>query len=187
MPGLSLFVPPSVRRLRVPRIDMSPSPKPPAPTLPAVARMRQPAQFSACLQSGQRLGGAYYRCTVRLDPEAGLARIGFAVSRKVDRRAVVRNRIKRIARELFRQRRADLPAGDYVFMGRREAASASRAELRRDLERLLTRMLALKPPAPRVTIAPASTPVALDPANPEATDSPSLPPPPADARRRGDH
>lgn len=156
-------------------------------TLPSTARMRQPAEFAACLQNGQRLGGAFYRCTVRLDPDSSTARIGFAVSRKVDRRAVVRNRLKRIARELFRAKRDSLPAGDYVFMGKREAATAGRAELRADLERLLERMRALKPPAPRVTIAPASHPVAVDPLDRAASDGSSPPPPPADASRRGDH
>src|SRR5690606_16115916 len=80
-------------------------------------------------------------------------------SRKVDRRAVVRNRLKRVARDCFRRARHLLPPGDYVFMAKREASAAERAALRRDLERLFQRLLALKPPAPQVTMPAASNPL----------------------------
>ena len=43
------------------------------------------------------------------------ARLGLAVSRKVDPNAVGRNRIKRVIRDQFRKLRAQLPGGDYVL------------------------------------------------------------------------
>ena len=140
------------------------------------ARMHLPREFSRCLDSGKRMGGAYYRCTALALPEGDVKaspRIGFAVSRKVDKRAVVRNRIKRIAREFFRQQRAALPPGDYVFMGRREAALATPQQLRDDLMRLLPRLCALKAPAAQVTMPTAPTPSAAVSPTAEAADSPT--------------
>ena len=66
-----------------------------------------------------------------------------AVSRKVDRRAVVRNRIKRGLREAFRQQRQQLAALDLVVVARPEAASASAAQLRQAFIELLQRAGAL--------------------------------------------
>lgn len=42
----------------------------------------------------------------------------------------MRNTIKRIVRECFRQRSADLPPVDLVFVARQTAAQVTRAELR---------------------------------------------------------
>jgi ribonuclease P protein component len=54
------------------------------------------------------------------------ARLGMAVSRQIDRRAVQRNRLKRIIRESFRQHYLSNnkhPAVDIVVLPRREAVS----------------------------------------------------------------
>ncbi|MCC8987333.1 MAG: ribonuclease P protein component [Candidatus Contendobacter sp.] len=45
-------------------------------------------------------------------------RLGLAISRKVARSAVVRNRIKRVTRESFRQHQQQLGGLDCVVMGR---------------------------------------------------------------------
>lgn len=71
-----------------------------------------------------------------------LARLGLAVAKKNARRAVDRNRLKRLVREIFRQRRDSLGAVDFVVMTRASAVDASNASLREDLGKLLTKTAA---------------------------------------------
>jgi ribonuclease P protein component len=66
-------------------------------------------------------------------------RLGLTVSKRVAKRAVDRNRVKRLARETFRQLN-ELPNWDFVVLARPAAASATKAELRRSLERLFARL-----------------------------------------------
>ncbi len=83
-------------------------------------------------------------------------RLGLAVSRKVDTRAVGRNRIKRQLREHFRVLRATLAPGDYVIVARAPAAQASGPQIREAFERVLRRAGALPPLPADVTMPPTS-------------------------------
>ena len=73
------------------------------------------------------------------------AKLGLAVAKKRARRAVDRNRIKRVARESFRHRRAALGARRVVVMNRDAATTASRAELRAAIETLWDKVLRASP------------------------------------------
>lgn len=99
------------------------------------------ADFTRIFAEGQRQHGRYFRLHWRRSEQP--ARLGLAVSRKVDKRAVERNRIKRTARESFRQLCAILPDGDAVLVARPEAARVSSADLREDLNRLWQRLSSL--------------------------------------------
>jgi len=106
-------------------------------------RMHASRDFSACMKNGRRISGHYYRLCVLFHADQSTpfpARIGFAISRKVDKRAVIRNKLKRIARNVFR-RQSQLPAGDYIIMAKSEAATAEGEVLSVDLTRLLQRLL----------------------------------------------
>lgn len=57
------------------------------------------------------------------------ARLGLAISKKQVRRAVDRNRLKRLARDVFRLHRADLQGLDFVVMVRGTAATTDNRTL----------------------------------------------------------
>ncbi len=68
------------------------------------------------------------------DGERPHARLGITVSKKVSKKAVVRNRIKRQIREYFRVTHHDLAPLDYVVIARSASAGADAATLRASLE-----------------------------------------------------
>jgi ribonuclease P protein component len=75
--------------------------------------------------------------------EVGATRMGFTVSTKVGN-AVVRNRIRRRLRELYRQRRASLPSGvDAVLIARSGAATADFQRLSRAFDQIAARLRSL--------------------------------------------
>jgi ribonuclease P protein component len=120
-------------------------------------RLRRPEEFQHCFTQGLRVNGRYFRLHA---VAAARPRLGLAVSRKVDTRAVERNRIKRIARDSFRRYTLHAPL-DCALVARREAAGADAALLRADLESLWRRAAALKRPASAGTMRDASgTPAA---------------------------
>jgi len=103
------------------------------------------------------------------------ARLGLAVSRKVDPNAVGRNRIKRVLRDILRQTRTEIQPGDFVVVARSAARSASNDDIRQAFLRLLRRLRALPAPgvdgtmpppdgiAPPSLIEPASRPGPAEP------------------------
>jgi len=69
----------------------------------------------------------------------GGARLGLAVAKRLARRAVDRNRIRRIARETFRLRRPMLLRNDFVLLVKPPAIQADVRTLKLALEQLWSR------------------------------------------------
>ena len=124
----------------------------PAAGLPRDARVRRAGDFAALRQASGRFGGRC--CSVRWRPN-GLdhARLGLAISKRVSKRAVERNRIKRLVRESFRRVRPGLPPVDLVVMAREAAAGVPGTELLVELDTLWRRLPPLKPTEGTGTIA----------------------------------
>jgi len=131
---------------------------------PRSARVRARADFDRIFEHGRRQ--ATPRLAVHWHASDVPARLGLAVSRKVDPNAVGRNRIKRALREVFRQHRAQLAPGDYVVVARPSAREAGREQLERHFLDLLRRLGAL--PA---TALPLPSATGTMPPAPEASAS----------------
>lgn len=90
-------------------------------TFPAAARLLRPTEFAAALGGKRIARGAYFVVTsARSLPDTGepgpepIARLGLIIAKRFAQRASTRNALKRVLREAFRVRRAELVAGDYV-------------------------------------------------------------------------
>lgn len=70
----------------------------------------------------------------------GHARIGLVVAKKLARRAVQRNLVKRIARDVFRHAQAGLPAHDLVLRLSAKLDTVTRRMMRDDMISLLGRL-----------------------------------------------
>jgi len=68
------------------------------------------------------------------------ARLGLAVAKKCAKRAVDRNRLKRLARESFRQHKQSLAGFDIVLLARHASVSATNQELLKSLEKHWSRI-----------------------------------------------
>lgn len=119
--------------------------------LPRSARLTRAADFAALGRDAFAMGGRYFVVRYKNSP-SGAARLAQAVSRRVHKRAVRRNRIKRQVRTAFRIARGRLPPLDLLIIARPAAVTASSAALVADLAALFHRLDALKLPPPPGTM-----------------------------------
>ena len=82
-------------------------------------RLHVPKEFAAVMASPLRLRGGCFELRYRRNEEAKLqgtgARLGLVIPKRLARRSVLRNQIKRLAREAFRQILPALSALDLVL------------------------------------------------------------------------
>jgi ribonuclease P protein component len=104
-----------------------------------VYRLRKTDEYSSVFAFRKAVRGRFFVLHYR---PAGIAtaRLGVVVAKKLVRRAVQRNFIKRMAREAFRHLREKLPPYDMVLRLNAKIETASRAELRAELQQLFQRL-----------------------------------------------
>ena len=105
-------------------------------------RLHAAAEFTAVFSHRRVLRGERFDLHYRPNEKDG-ARLGLVIAKKLARRAVLRNLLKRLGREAFRQARTGLPSCDLVLRLAKPLAKAdrtSRKALRAEIDALLLRL-----------------------------------------------
>jgi ribonuclease P protein component len=104
--------------------------------LPRTRRIRKRSEFLELQRVGRRWAGSLF-VVITDRVRTGTSRLGITASRKVGG-AVVRNRVKRLVREVFRRYRDRMnPPRRVVVIARPAAAAATRADVERELSAAL--------------------------------------------------
>ena len=99
-------------------------------------RLHAGAEFDRVYRQGRRTGDNLFAINA-LDNAYGHARLGMSVSYRSVGKAIRRNYLRRLIREVFRHAQPALPALDYVVTSRPGAREASEPDIVRSLERLI--------------------------------------------------
>ena len=110
----------------------------PSNTLPPARRIRRRAEFQRVFDAGRRAHGRYL--TIIAAPAPGPdSRIGIVASKKLGG-AVVRNRAKRLIREMFRTQSGPERASDLVVIPKAAALQVEAVEVVNDYKTALRRL-----------------------------------------------
>ena len=104
-------------------------------TLPAARRLRRPAEFKRAYATGRRFANEFFTANAQAN-DLTWPRLGMSIAARNLRRAVDRNRVRRLIRESFRMHQQELPALDIVIGARAAVISADGDRLRTALDRL---------------------------------------------------
>lgn len=110
--------------------------------LPKKNRLNKKEDFQKTLKKGSMKQGVFFGAAFYKTKEKSEPKVGFIVSNKISKKAVERNRIKRILRAAVSGRIESLPEGMLlVFLAKKSAAGKDSSELREDVEKLLEKVL----------------------------------------------
>ncbi|WP_457570351.1 ribonuclease P protein component [Desulfurobacterium sp.] len=101
-------------------------------------RIRKGHDFKYVFESGKSLGGATVALYFILK-NSGQPRAGFIASKRFSKRAVDRNRAKRLMKEVFRLNKHKLYPCDIVFIARKGMKGASYFQVEEDFLKLARR------------------------------------------------
>ena len=101
-------------------------------------RLRKRAEFLLVSEQGRKLHTTHF-IILRKDSPLVAPRIGITVSRKVGN-AVVRNHLKRLVREFFRQNKQLFAAADYNIIAKKSSAAMAFRDVCNELGSAMQRL-----------------------------------------------
>lgn len=110
-------------------------------------RLRTRAQLHHVREEGVRRAGRYCVAAVAAPPD-GQRKLAIITSRRYNRKAVVRNRARRLLREAYRLLLPEMRPVWLVLIPRYAMQGAGAMEVLEELRRLLTALHVLEPPPP---------------------------------------
>ena len=90
--------------------------------------LRKKKEFEELFQNGKRVADGYLATFFLAKAEK---KIGIIISKKVSKKAVVRNKIRRRIREVYRLNREDMPQGWMTVIAKRSTAEADFPSLKK--------------------------------------------------------
>lgn len=117
-------------------------PKQPLYGLAKQERILKPGHFKSIYKNKQFGVSRYFSFNAMGDQPS--TRLGITVAKKVSKRAVDRNHIKRVVREFFRHQKHTLSHSHIVITARAGAATANNQALRESLQELQIKMVKWK-------------------------------------------
>ncbi|MGV3663373.1 MAG: ribonuclease P protein component [Prosthecobacter sp.] len=124
--------------------------------LPSTLRLKLARDFAQVKAQGGSQAGKFLVLGVLRDETLPEFQFGLITGAKLGN-AVVRNRIRRLLREIVRAHRAEIaPGWRMVIIARWRAPQATLEELEKDWLRLARRMQLFKPPASAATVTASS-------------------------------
>ena len=103
--------------------------------LPKSYRFPLSTEFGRIKKEGQMINGSLFGLLIA---KGYGTRFGFVISTKIDKRAVVRHRVKRLLAEAVRANLKKIKPGyDFVFLAKKSVVGKSLVEIRKEIEDIL--------------------------------------------------
>ena len=104
---------------------------------PKTARLLSPRDYKPVFDHSRYKVSSKQFLFLATTSQARRPRLGLVIAKKHVSKAVHRNRLKRVLRESFRLRQAEIPLVDIVVLARKDADKLATTELRTTIDRLI--------------------------------------------------
>lgn len=102
-------------------------------------RLHKATEFQAVIRFRRTVSGEFLQFCVK-PSNLDHPRLGLIVAKKLERRAVRRNRLKRLLREIFRKHQQELDKMDCIFRLQRSLAQIDSVRIRQEAEMLILKL-----------------------------------------------